>query len=316
MSIEPSKLQEHTFLKGMPEQHVSTMIEGAEEKVFSAGEIIFREGEPANRLFLVHEGKVALETREPQKRDVLVAELGAGEVLGWSWLVPPYVWHFQARATEQTRATVLNGAHLLVASERNHSLGCELMKRISQVILEVLLAAQKRLLESGFRPAISSAQKSPAEPVNLNQSLEARMAEHPFFHGMRPGQIKALAEYATHTEYQAGEVVFTTGAPANRFYLIERGQIVLEAPRPGGPVPLQALGAGDSLGWSCFFEPYQWHFDARAVEPTSTICCYGTWLRERCAQDPHLGYEFMKRVNRIVLQRLQATRKSICLAKN
>jgi CRP/FNR family transcriptional regulator, cyclic AMP receptor protein len=228
--------------------------------------------------------------------------------------VPPYVWHFQARATELTRVTMLDGAHLLVACERNHALGCDLMNRISKVILEVLLAAHKKLVESGRRPPTPAPEPAAPGPVDLNQPIATRMAEHPFFHGMRRDQIMELSEYATDAAFEPGDIVFTTGAPANRFYLIESGQIVLEAPQPGEPVPLQTLCAGDSLGWSAFFEPYVWHFDARATEPTSAICCYGTWLREKCDNDPHLGYELMKRVNRIVLQRLQATRKNICLS--
>jgi CRP/FNR family transcriptional regulator, cyclic AMP receptor protein len=308
---EPTRIQEHPFLKGMAPEHVSTMIEGAEQKRFEANEIIFREGEPANRLYLIDQGHVALQTHVPHKGDALVAPLHAGQVLGWSWLVPPYVWNFQARAAEPTSVTVLNGAHLLIASERNHYLGCELMNRISKVIIDVLLAAQKRLFDSGFCPAIPGPETSAPITPDLDKPIESRMAEHPFFHGMRAEQIKALAEYATEAGFQAGETVFTTGAPANRFYLVERGRILLEAAKPGGPLPVQTIGAGDSLGWSSFFEPYQCHFDARALEQTTAICFYGTWLRERCAQDQNLGYEFMKRVNRIVLQRLQATGKNI-----
>jgi len=62
------------------------------------------------------------------------------------------------------------------------------------------------------------------------------------------------------------------------------------------------------LGWSWLFPPYNWHFSARAVEPTTAIFFYGTRLREECEDDPAFGFELMKRVAAIVIQRLQVTR--------
>ena len=75
-----------------------------------------------------------------------VQTIGAGEALGWSWLFPPFVWHFQARALEPTKAIAFNGAHLLVACEENHDLGYDLMKRVSQVLIQRLQATRKKLV--------------------------------------------------------------------------------------------------------------------------------------------------------------------------
>ena len=93
----PSKYT-HPFLRAMVPEHRSILLQGAEEQTFAAGEIVFREGQPANRLYLIHEGRVALETHVPAKGDVVISTVAPGQVLGWSWLVPPFVWHFQGRA--------------------------------------------------------------------------------------------------------------------------------------------------------------------------------------------------------------------------
>jgi CRP/FNR family cyclic AMP-dependent transcriptional regulator len=89
---------------------------------------------------------VAVESHEPGAADRLVQLLEAGDALGWSWLFPPYEWHFQARAVEPTRAVVFNAAHLLVACEKDHDLGYDLMKRMAQVVIRRLQATRRQLL--------------------------------------------------------------------------------------------------------------------------------------------------------------------------
>jgi CRP-like cAMP-binding protein len=89
---------------------------------------------------------------------------------------------------------------------------------------------------------------------------------------------------------------------------METGRLVLEAQAGGTAVPVQLIGEGDAFGWSSFCEPYEWQFDARAVDATSTIFFKAAQIRERCAADYHLGYELTKRITRMMLQRLQATR--------
>jgi CRP-like cAMP-binding protein len=114
--------------------------------------MIFREGEPANHLYLLQSGCVVLEAHEPGQGAIPVDTLGANDVLGWSWLFPPFAWHFQARAAEPTEAIALCGAHLLVAAERDPAFGYELMKRIAQLLIHRLQSARRRLLASGGMP--------------------------------------------------------------------------------------------------------------------------------------------------------------------
>jgi len=136
----------HAFFHGMKPENLALLTDGAKAVQFKAGEVLFREGEPANQFYLIESGKIALEAHEPANATTLVQTLGAGDVLGWSWLFPPFVWHFQARAIEPTNAIVLSGAHLLVTAERNHEFGYELMKRVAQVVIHRLQATRKQLL--------------------------------------------------------------------------------------------------------------------------------------------------------------------------
>jgi CRP-like cAMP-binding protein len=139
-------VQDHPFFQGMKPEHLEIVAGCASELRFKPGQFLFHEGEPANQFYLIQSGRIALEAHEPADGTAPVQNLGAGEVLGWSWMFPPFVWHFQARALEPTRTIVLNGAHLLVTAERDHQFGYELMKRVAQVVVQRLQAARKQLL--------------------------------------------------------------------------------------------------------------------------------------------------------------------------
>jgi CRP/FNR family transcriptional regulator, cyclic AMP receptor protein len=141
------------------------------------------------------------------------------------------------------------------------------------------------------------------------QQLEKRVAAHPFLIGLSEHHIRLLADCAMQTRFDADQLVFRAGETANRFYLIETGSVVLEAPAGNGTsVAIDAVGSGGLLGWSWLFPPYIWHFDARAAEPTTAIFFYGTILREYCDRDTALGLELFKRMSEVMIHRLQQAR--------
>jgi len=145
-----SVIVSHPFFQGMKPEHLEVIAGCATAETFESDRILFGEGEPANKFYLIQSGRVALEAHEFADGNAPVQELGAGDVLGWSWLFPPFVWHFQARALEPTRGVVLDGAHLLIAAERNGNFGYELMKRVAQVLIQRLQATRKQLLRQKF----------------------------------------------------------------------------------------------------------------------------------------------------------------------
>ena len=139
--------------------------------------------------------------------------------------------------------------------------------------------------------------------------LAGAIAAHRFVADMKPEHLKKLVEVAMFKQFERDELIFKEGDPANRFYLVCQGKIALESGHnPNAPPLIHLIGEGEVLGWSWLFPPYNWHFSARAVEPTAAIFFYGTRLREECEDDPAFGFELMKRVAAIVIQRLQTTR--------
>jgi CRP-like cAMP-binding protein len=89
----------HPFLIGISAHHIRLLADCAMRSHFEAGKVIFREGESANRFYLIEHGRIALESStfgEP----ITIEEIHDGDLLGWSWLFPPYAWHFSARALE------------------------------------------------------------------------------------------------------------------------------------------------------------------------------------------------------------------------
>ena len=114
---------------------------------FDAGVMIFREGEPANTFYVVRKGKVALEIHVPERGALVIETLGSGDVLGWSWLFPPYRWQFDARAMESTSAVALDGACLRDKCDDDTRLGYGLMQRFARVSQERLQATRLQLLD-------------------------------------------------------------------------------------------------------------------------------------------------------------------------
>ena len=154
--------------------------------------------------------------------------------------------------------------------------------------------------------------KTKTETKTKTESIATRVALHPFLGGMNHTQLALLTDCAMAAHFKPGQIIFREGEPANRFYLLETGKVMLESSEGfGKPVMVEAIGAGDLLGWSWMFPPYVWHFTARAVEPTEAIFFYGTILREYCERDPSLGYQLFKRMAPVMLRRLQAARKKM-----
>jgi CRP-like cAMP-binding protein len=145
-TLEPI-LAEHPFLKGLKPEHLELLVGCASNVRFEAGAFVFRQGEEANHFFILRDGKVAVELFAPQKGAVAIDTYGEGEVLGWSWLIPPYHWRFDARAIEPTRAISLDARCMRDKCENDHDLGYELMKRFARIIEQRLDATRWQLLD-------------------------------------------------------------------------------------------------------------------------------------------------------------------------
>lgn len=140
------------------------------------------------------------------------------------------------------------------------------------------------------------------------ETLERILAGHEFFKGL-DRYLPLLTGCATNVRFNADAYLFREGEAADRFFLIREGRVALEVSVPDrGPVVVQTLGPGEVLGWSWLFPPYQWHLDARAVEPVHAFALDGVCIRGKCEQDHELGFELMRRFSHVLVSRLQATR--------
>lgn len=145
--------------------------------------------------------------------------------------------------------------------------------------------------------------------MNVGEPIDALLAQHPCCEDLPADDLRQMAGCSRNLRFAPGEPLFREGEEAHHVYLIRHGKVALEVFVPGGePVVIQTLGDGEMVGWSWFFPPYRWHFDARAVEVTRVIEVHAECLRQKCEANPRFGYEMTKRLSRLMLDRLEATR--------
>jgi CRP-like cAMP-binding protein len=139
-------------------------------------------------------------------------------------------------------------------------------------------------------------------------ALEQQLAEHPFFLGLPPEHLALLSGCAATARVEAGEYLFREGQAARSFYVIRHGSVAIASITPHeGLVAIQTVGDGDVLGWSWLLPPYQWHFGAYAVEPTTLVALDAVCVRTKCEQDRDFGFEIMRRFAQVMASRLEAT---------
>jgi CRP-like cAMP-binding protein len=145
-SIEELMALAPTF-QGLAPEHLRLIAGCGRNERFGTGERMFREGEPAERFFLVREGAVALEVQAPGRGALVIETLHPREIVGWSWLFEPHRWQFDARAIEPTRVITFDGVCLRGKCEADHELGYQLMRRFAGAISERLQATRLQLLD-------------------------------------------------------------------------------------------------------------------------------------------------------------------------
>lgn len=139
-------LSAHPFLTGMTDQQLNDLSAWGTRSVFHAGARVFSEGGRATRFWLIRDGHVNLDTQVRDRGTVVVDTLGPGAVLGWSWLFPPYRWHFGAVTLEETLTVEMDAAGIRRLCEQDPALGYELTRRFTEVVVARLQATRVRLL--------------------------------------------------------------------------------------------------------------------------------------------------------------------------
>jgi CRP-like cAMP-binding protein len=138
---------EHPLLAGLPGDAVSLVAGCARNVAVDEGALLLEEGSAADTLYLVRRGIVSIEVHAPDRGRIVVETVGPGHPVGWSWMFPPYRWHFDARAVEPVGAIAVDAACLRRKADADPAFGYALLQRVSAVILERLQSTRLRLLD-------------------------------------------------------------------------------------------------------------------------------------------------------------------------
>ena len=143
----PLRVADHPFFQGLDSQLIQEAARLARERRFDTGEMIVRDGDPAASFYLVYHGKVALEVASAEKPHLTIQTVGPGEVLGWSWLVPPYLWRLDARALKPTQVLAIDGKAFREALAVHPEQGYQFLVRLLPIIAQRLENTQIQLLD-------------------------------------------------------------------------------------------------------------------------------------------------------------------------
>jgi CRP-like cAMP-binding protein len=140
-------IAEIDFFRGLEQAHLDLITGCAANLRVEAGTFLGRAGDPADRFWVIREGRMALELAVPGRGRVTIATMSEGEVVGFSWLLPPYHLHFDVRAVTETRALQFDGSCLRGKCVADTDLGYELLSRFSRVMADRIRAMSLQLLD-------------------------------------------------------------------------------------------------------------------------------------------------------------------------
>ena len=144
----------HRFFQNLDPRYIHLLAECASFERFGPEQDIFREGQQADRFYIIHKGRVALETFVPRMGRTIIQTVDAGSALGWSWLYPPHQWQFSARAVEPVEAVAFGAASLRKKAEENHDFGYDLLMRMGGVMHDRLQGTRRKLVEFYVRDLV------------------------------------------------------------------------------------------------------------------------------------------------------------------
>jgi len=146
LEVTASALSVHRFLHGLRPGHLDALAEAAAEVVFPAGHRVFDEGDTANHFWLIESGYVDLDVQVPGEGPAIIGKVGIGELLGWSWLHPPYLWTLGAVCVTEVRAFEFNALVIRERCAADPVLKDELTERLFQVLSGRLMDTKTRLV--------------------------------------------------------------------------------------------------------------------------------------------------------------------------
>jgi len=147
-------LPTHAFFSELDDSFMKFLSDSATELKIKKGDVLFRQGERADKFYLLRNGQMSVQVPALMGPTLEIQTLGEDQMLGWSWLIPPYRWNFQARALEDSDLLEFDGSAILARCEEDPKFGYELLKRFATLMSERLDAARQKMMDewnpSGF----------------------------------------------------------------------------------------------------------------------------------------------------------------------
>jgi len=254
---------------------------------FDTAERLTTEGSPADHLYLFLSGRAAVKVRSPEGRQVLIDELGPGEVLGWGAVVEPHIYTASAWTTRPSEVIVVDGKKLRELCEANKRIGYHIARSIGEVI------------SRRFGQAVGG---------RGGQALSGRaideLRQFKIFAELDLADLDAIAQISHIEDFETGEELTAEGAPAERLYLFVKGGATVKVRSPEGrQVPIDELGPGELLGWGAVMEPHVYTASAWTTEPSEAIVVPGAELRELCETNKQIGYHLAKGIGEVMSRR-------------
>jgi len=145
-------LQSHKVFSELGSDALKVLVDHVEERSVAAGDLLFRQEDAAEQFFILLDGSIEVEVPSIMGPALVVQTLGNDEILGWSWLIPPYKWTFEAKARQDSKVLVFDGKALLQYCEEHNNFGYELMKRFTALMSERLNAARLKMMDNWAPP--------------------------------------------------------------------------------------------------------------------------------------------------------------------
>ncbi len=280
-------LRQFKLFAALEDEDFEAIAHIARVREFGVAEKLTTEGGPADQLYLFVKGQAAIKVRGADGRQVLIDELGPGDVLGWGAITEPHVYTASAWTTRPSDVIVIDGKRLRDLCEANKRIGYQVAKSIGEVISKRF----GRVVSGQGGHAIVGREMDELHQFKIFAELDV-------------GDLDAIARIAYVREFASGEELTSEGAPAEQLYLFLKGKAaVTMRGSDGGQVSLFDLGPGELLGWGAVMEPHLYTASARTIEPSELIVINGNDLRELCEANTRIGYQVAKGVGEVISKR-------------
>ncbi len=145
-------LRSHTTFSNLDPAHIEILVQHSQERSFVVGDMLFRQMDLAEHFYILLDGSIKVQVPAIMGPALVVQTLEASDILGWSWLIPPYKWTFEARAELDSRVLVFDGRALLQHCETDNNFGYTLMKIFAGLMSERLHSARLKMMDSWSPP--------------------------------------------------------------------------------------------------------------------------------------------------------------------